>query len=356
MRGTAFRHRRLPTRCHGRRYAAINPDTTSSRSTCSTLTLCAACTTGPWPSTNHMTTDLHLDSLRHNRRCDAATQHRLCEFSRSSRNLPNFWPCRLSATLQESLQHPLALQVVDLITSPASSPAAPTSSIEGPPSPGLASLLITASVRRQVNTDTLLSGVARMRKLRRDHSLWSPWSRFWFISARYVCRQLCRQPRRPMRNARRSPIGSSRSADVTGSAAIQMISSSQLQRRTIDADHFGAEKPRPYASARFHLESQRAQRRGEIAAAGIVEERARGSAATRAPAPAPARRCRMRAQPVLEQLDDADAGDRRIDAEIGRRPDAHDQRAGRLDLDDPALSLELPRRYRAACERPRRHA
>src|SRR4051794_19124163 len=58
----------------------------------------------------------------------------------------------------------------------------------------------------------------------------------------------------------------------------------------------------------------------------------------------------MRAQPVLEQSDDAGAGDRRVCQEIDGPTDAHDERPGRLDLHDLAVALELPGWRRSALE------
>src|SRR3954466_760947 len=50
----------------------------------------------------------------------------------------------------------------------------------------------------------------------------------------------------------------------------------------------------------------------------------------------------MRAQPVLEQVHDTQAVDRRADLEIGARARAYDQRPGRIDPDHLALALEFP--------------
>ena len=43
-------------------------------------------------------------------------------------------------------------------------------------------------------------------------------------------------------------------------------------------------------------------------------------------------------------------GDRRLDREVGRRAEPHDQRPGRIDPHDLAVALELPGRHRAAGE------
>src|SRR5579862_7230808 len=58
----------------------------------------------------------------------------------------------------------------------------------------------------------------------------------------------------------------------------------------------------------------------------------------------------MRAQPLIEEADDADAGDRGIYGEIGRGADADEQWPRRLDPHHFAGALELPRRHRAAAE------
>jgi len=58
----------------------------------------------------------------------------------------------------------------------------------------------------------------------------------------------------------------------------------------------------------------------------------------------------MRAQPVVEEIDDADARNRGIDGEIGRVADAHQQWPRGLDLHHLARALELARRHRAAAK------
>ena len=58
----------------------------------------------------------------------------------------------------------------------------------------------------------------------------------------------------------------------------------------------------------------------------------------------------MRTQPLVEETDDADAGNRGIDGEIGRGADADEQWPRRLDPHHLAGALELPRRHRAAAE------
>src|SRR5205814_7619578 len=55
-----------------------------------------------------------------------------------------------------------------------------------------------------------------------------------------------------------------------------------------------------------------------------------------------------RTQPVLEQVDDAQAGDRRVDREAGRAADADEKRPGRIDLDHRAIAHELPEWHGAA--------
>src|ERR1700722_6924136 len=58
----------------------------------------------------------------------------------------------------------------------------------------------------------------------------------------------------------------------------------------------------------------------------------------------------MRAQPVLEQVDDAATRKRRIDCKIGSRAGLHEQRTGGIHLYHLAVALELPRRHGAARE------
>src|SRR5580700_7751809 len=57
-------------------------------------------------------------------------------------------------------------------------------------------------------------------------------------------------------------------------------------------------------------------------------------------------------QPVLEQADDADAGDGRIDCQVGAAAHAHEEWPGGLDLHYLASPLEFPGRHRAALEAP----
>ena len=58
----------------------------------------------------------------------------------------------------------------------------------------------------------------------------------------------------------------------------------------------------------------------------------------------------MRPQPVLEQGEDADSGDRRLDREVGGAADAYGQRPARIDAQDLSVPLELPFRRPAARE------
>src|SRR6266702_4579311 len=60
----------------------------------------------------------------------------------------------------------------------------------------------------------------------------------------------------------------------------------------------------------------------------------------------------MRAQPILKKGDDAGTADCRLDRKIGCRTDLHEERAGRIDPNHLAVTLELPRRHRAAGEAP----
>src|SRR5262245_24714575 len=56
----------------------------------------------------------------------------------------------------------------------------------------------------------------------------------------------------------------------------------------------------------------------------------------------------MRLQPILKQIHDAGSGNRRMDGEIGRPADGHEQRPGRINADNLAGALELPRQNRTA--------
>ncbi len=58
----------------------------------------------------------------------------------------------------------------------------------------------------------------------------------------------------------------------------------------------------------------------------------------------------MRAQPVLEKIDDAGAGECCRDCKIGGRPDLYEERSGRIDLHDLSVALKLPGRHCAAGE------
>src|ERR1700677_731091 len=58
----------------------------------------------------------------------------------------------------------------------------------------------------------------------------------------------------------------------------------------------------------------------------------------------------MRTQPILKQVNDAAAGDRRIDCKIGCGAEADDERTGWLHLHDLAVAFELPGSHRAARE------
>src|SRR6185503_5834180 len=57
-------------------------------------------------------------------------------------------------------------------------------------------------------------------------------------------------------------------------------------------------------------------------------------------------------QPILEQVDDAGAGERRGDDEVDSRGDADDERTARVHLDDLAVALEFPRRHGPSLEAP----
>src|ERR1700722_15498628 len=58
----------------------------------------------------------------------------------------------------------------------------------------------------------------------------------------------------------------------------------------------------------------------------------------------------MRAQPVLEQVDDAATRKRRIDCKIGSSTGLHEERTGGIHLHHLTFALELPRHDGAARE------
>src|ERR1700679_4373687 len=58
----------------------------------------------------------------------------------------------------------------------------------------------------------------------------------------------------------------------------------------------------------------------------------------------------MRAQPILEQVDDAAARKRGIDCKICGCTRLHEQRTGRIQLHHLAVALELPRSHGATRE------
>src|SRR6185312_14570437 len=58
----------------------------------------------------------------------------------------------------------------------------------------------------------------------------------------------------------------------------------------------------------------------------------------------------VRPQPFIEQRDDADPGDGRIDRKIGSRAATDEQRPARLYAHDLAVALEFPRLHCSAAE------
>src|SRR6185437_10213703 len=95
---------------------------------------------------------------------------------------------------------------------------------------------------------------------------------------------------------------------------------------------------------------ERAQRRGQVAASGIVEERPRKALPPRFENRLQRAAVEMRTKQVFEQMNDADAGDSATDCEIDRGAGAHEQRPRRIQLQYLAIALEVPGRRRAAGE------
>src|SRR5262245_58598601 len=87
---------------------------------------------------------------------------------------------------------------------------------------------------------------------------------------------------------------------------------------------------------------ERTQRSGYQASTGVVEERAGEAQPPWLEDGLELAAVEMRAQPVLKQIHDADAGNRCVDREVDRSANAHQQRPGRIDLHHLALALELP--------------
>ena len=58
----------------------------------------------------------------------------------------------------------------------------------------------------------------------------------------------------------------------------------------------------------------------------------------------------MRTQPILEEVDNAGAGNSCVHSKVGSGADADDEGTGRVYLHDLAVAFELPGGHRAACE------
>src|SRR6185437_5554878 len=95
-----------------------------------------------------------------------------------------------------------------------------------------------------------------------------------------------------------------------------------------------------------------AQRCGYQAAPGVVEEGSREALPPGLQHGLERTALKMRTQPVLEQADDAGAGNCRSHGEIRRPTDADEQRSRRLDADHFACTLELPKSADSTREPP----
>src|SRR5215813_4327947 len=100
----------------------------------------------------------------------------------------------------------------------------------------------------------------------------------------------------------------------------------------------------------LHEIDERTQRCGHQAASGVVEERTGEALPPRFEYGFELAADEVRAQPVLEQIDHADAGHRCLDHEIGSTADADQQRPSRIDPHHLAVALEFPGRDRPAGE------
>jgi hypothetical protein len=102
------------------------------------------------------------------------------------------------------------------------------------------------------------------------------------------------------------------------------------------------------ARRRFDEVKERPQWGGYQTPAGVIEERA-----GKARPPGFEHRfklaaIKMRLQPILKQIDYPGSRNCRFDGEIGRAADGHDQGPGRINADNLAGALELPRQNRPA--------
>src|SRR5581483_8328255 len=77
---------------------------------------------------------------------------------------------------------------------------------------------------------------------------------------------------------------------------------------------------------------KRAQRRGHMAAAWIIEKRSGKRLPPRLKNRLQRAAVEMRTEHVFEQMDDAHARDGRADGEVHRRAGPHEQRSGRIQL------------------------
>src|SRR5215813_2726890 len=95
---------------------------------------------------------------------------------------------------------------------------------------------------------------------------------------------------------------------------------------------------------------KRPQRCGHQAPTGVVEERPREGWPPGFEHWLERAGVEMRAQPILEEIDDACPGDRCVDAELDRPADADKQRSRGVDAHHLAVTFKLPRWHRPAAE------
>src|SRR3977135_2428037 len=103
-------------------------------------------------------------------------------------------------------------------------------------------------------------------------------------------------------------------------------------------------------SATLDKVDKRPQWGGHQASSGVVEERSREGLPPRLEDRFERAAVEMRAQPVLEQTNDAGTGNRRIDHKINRSADAYQERPRGIDPYHLAVALEFPWRHRPAGE------
>src|SRR5262249_50751881 len=95
---------------------------------------------------------------------------------------------------------------------------------------------------------------------------------------------------------------------------------------------------------------KRPQRRGHQAPTGVVEERSREGLPPGFEHWLERAAVEMRAQPILEQIDDAGTGNRCVYGELDPSTDADEQWSRGVDAYHLAVPLELPGRHRPAAE------